>query len=106
MFTDIKDFTTASEKLTPNQLADALGRYLEVMAGIIHRDCRGTLDKYIGDAIMTIWNAPEREPDHARAGRRELSLLHTRCRPPRRGLPVAGGPAAQPHPQDDLYRGG
>ncbi len=66
MFTDIKDFTSAAEKLTPNELADALGRYLEVMAGIIHRDCRGTIDKYIGDAIMTIWNAPEREPDHAR----------------------------------------
>jgi adenylate cyclase len=76
MFTDIKDFTAASEKLTPNQLADALGRYLEVMAGIIHRDCRGTIDKYIGDAIMTIWNAPEREPDHARLA----CLAALRCR--------------------------
>jgi adenylate cyclase len=76
MFTDIKDFTSASEKLTPNELADALGRYLEVMAGIIHRDFRGTIDKYIGDAIMTIWNAPEREPDHARLAC--LAALHCR----------------------------
>ena len=74
MFTDIKDFTSAAEKLTPNELADALGRYLEVMAGIIHRDCRGTIDKYIGDAIMTIWNAPEREPEHARLACRAALL--------------------------------
>jgi adenylate cyclase len=76
MFTDIKDFTSASEKLTPNELADALGRYLEVMAGIIHHDFRGTIDKYIGDAIMTIWNAPERELDHARLA----CLAALRCR--------------------------
>ncbi len=46
------------------------------MAGIIHRDFRGTIDKYIGDAIMTIWNAPEREPDHARLAC--LAALHCR----------------------------
>jgi adenylate cyclase len=65
MFTDIKDFTSLSEKLAPDALAAALGRYLEVMAGIIQQETRGTIDKYIGDAIMTIWNAPEPVPDHA-----------------------------------------
>lgn len=66
MFTDIKDFTTLCEELTPNELADALGRYLEVMAGIIQREAHGTIDKFIGDAIMTFWNAPESVADHAR----------------------------------------
>jgi len=66
MFTDIKDFTTVSERLAPNDLADALGRYLGVMAGIIQQETRGTIDKFIGDAIMTFWNAPEPVPDHAR----------------------------------------
>ncbi|MEI9898226.1 MAG: adenylate/guanylate cyclase domain-containing protein [Chthoniobacter sp.] len=66
MFSDIQDFTTLCEELTPNELADALGRYLEVMAGIIQREAHGTIDKFIGDAIMTFWNAPEPVADHAR----------------------------------------
>jgi adenylate cyclase len=65
MFTDIKDFTTLSEQLAPNELAAALGRYLEVMARIIQQETRGTIDKYIGDAIMTLWNAPEPVAEHA-----------------------------------------
>ena len=66
MFTDIKDFTTLCENLTPNEMADALGRYLEVMTGIIQRESGGTIDKFIGDAIMTFWNAPEPVSEHAR----------------------------------------
>jgi adenylate cyclase len=65
MFTDIKDFTAVSERLAPNDLADALGRYLAVMAQIIQQETRGTIDKFIGDAIMTFWNAPEPVPEHA-----------------------------------------
>jgi adenylate cyclase len=74
MFTDIKDFTTFSEQLPPNDLATALGRYLEVMARIIQQETRGTIDKYIGDAIMTIWNAPEPVRDHARMACRAALL--------------------------------
>jgi adenylate cyclase len=66
MFTDIQDFTTLCENLAPNELADALGHYLEVMIAIIQRESRGTIDKFIGDAIMTFWNAPEPVADHAR----------------------------------------
>jgi len=66
LFTDIKDFTSYSEQLDPNELATALGRYLEVMARIIQRETRGTIDKYIGDAIMALWNAPEPVSDHER----------------------------------------
>lgn len=66
MFTDIRDFTTLCEQLPPNELADALGCYLGVMVEIIQRECHGTIDKFIGDAIMTFWNAPEPVADHAR----------------------------------------
>ena len=64
MFSDIKDFTSLSEELTPNQLAHVLGLYLEELSQIIQRETRGTIDKYIGDSIMTIWNAPEPVPGH------------------------------------------
>jgi adenylate cyclase len=65
LFTDIKGFTTLSETLSPNELARVLGRYLEVMAAAIQGHA-GTIDKYIGDAIMAVWNAPTPTPDHAR----------------------------------------
>ena len=85
MFTDIKDFTTVSEKLAPNDLADALGRYLAVLAGIIQQESHGTIDKFIGDAIMTFWNAPEPVPDHPRMA----CLAALRCREAGRALAAA-----------------
>jgi len=63
LFTDIKDFTTFAESMTPDELAEVLGRYLQVMAKTI-QDEKGTIDKYIGDAVMTFWNAPEAVPNH------------------------------------------
>ena len=92
MFSDIKGFTTLSEKLSPNQLAHVLGLYLEELSRIIQRETSGTIDKYIGDAIMTIWNAPEPVPEHPRMA----CLAALRCRdaadalgrtPEWRGLP-------------------
>jgi adenylate cyclase len=76
MFADIKNFTAFSEQLAPNELARALGRYLDVMARIIQQDTGGTIDKFIGDAIMTFWNAPEPAADHARWAC--LAALHCR----------------------------
>jgi PAS domain S-box-containing protein len=64
MFSDIKGFTALSEQLDPNRLAEMLGLYLDTLSCIIQRDTQGTIDKYIGDAIMAIWNAPEPVPDH------------------------------------------
>ena len=66
MFSDIKGFTALSEQLDPNRLAEMLGLYLDTLSGIIQRDTQGTIDKYIGDAIMAIWNAPEPVTDHPR----------------------------------------
>jgi adenylate cyclase len=66
MFSDIKGFTSVAESLAPNQLAHVLGLYLEELSRIIQSETNGTIDKYIGDAIMTIWNAPEPVPEHPR----------------------------------------
>jgi adenylate cyclase len=76
MFSDIRGFTTFSEQLEPNRLADVLGLYLDALSHIIQRDTRGTIDKYIGDAIMAIWNAPEPVADHPRMA----CLAALRCR--------------------------
>ncbi len=57
MFTDIRGFTTMSEGLTPDQVVGALNRYFTPMTAII-RGSNGTVDKFIGDAIMAFWNAP------------------------------------------------
>jgi adenylate cyclase len=64
MFSDIRDFTTLSEGLTPDELVNLLNEYLTVMTDILFRHL-GTLDKYIGDAIMAFWGSPYPQEDHA-----------------------------------------
>ncbi len=64
-FSDIADFTTISEKLTPEALVQWLGVYFHGMSRIV-LDNAGTLDKYIGDAIMAFWGAPQPRENHAR----------------------------------------
>lgn len=63
-FSDIAGFTTISEKLEPEQLVEFLGEYLGEMTKIIH-DHKGTVDKFIGDAVMAFWGAPIDFSDHA-----------------------------------------
>jgi adenylate cyclase len=63
LFTDIKEFTPFAEGTTADKLAEILGRYLSVMATAIQSE-KGTIDKYIGDAVMAFWNAPEPVADH------------------------------------------
>ena len=76
LFSDIRGFTTISEKLDPHVLLELLNEYLTPMTDIIVSDHKGTLDKYIGDAIMAFWGAPLAQPDHAlRACRAALSML-------------------------------
>jgi adenylate cyclase len=66
LFSDIEGFTTLSERMPPDQLAAALGKYLAVVTAAIH-DSRGVVDKYTGDGVMALWNAPSSCPDHASA---------------------------------------
>ncbi|MFP5418290.1 MAG: CHASE2 domain-containing protein [Gammaproteobacteria bacterium] len=64
LFSDIRGFTNFSERLPPAELADVLNAYLSTMTRIVQQQ-RGTIDKYIGDAIMAFWNAPVDLADHA-----------------------------------------
>jgi adenylate cyclase len=64
LFSDVRGFTTISESLQPNELREYINEYLTVMSEII-RAHRGTLDKYIGDAIMAFWGAPIADAEHA-----------------------------------------
>jgi adenylate cyclase len=77
LFSDIRGFTTISEALDAQTLADLLNGYLTEMTKIIFRH-QGTLDKYIGDAVMAIWGAPFDEPNHAE--RCCLSAVHMLAR--------------------------
>jgi adenylate cyclase len=65
LFTDIWNFTSLSEKLPVNELAAALGGYLRIMTHVIQNNRQGVIDKYIGDGIMALWNAPTPLPHHA-----------------------------------------
>ena len=67
LFSDIRNFTSLSEKLPVNELASALGIYLKVMTLVIQNKRQGIIDKYIGDGIMALWNAPAPLPNHPQA---------------------------------------
>ncbi|MCC7442846.1 MAG: adenylate/guanylate cyclase domain-containing protein [Bdellovibrionales bacterium] len=64
IFSDIRGFTTFSERMDPKSLSHFLNEYLGQMTEIIF-ECEGTLDKYIGDAVMAFWGAPGEQPKHA-----------------------------------------
>jgi adenylate cyclase len=63
LFTDVRGFTSLAETLEPDRLARLLGHYFSAMTAGVH-DAHGTVDKYIGDAVMAIWNAPRPCADH------------------------------------------
>jgi adenylate cyclase len=64
LFSDIRGFTSLSEKLTPEEVVEMLRDYLTTMTEIVFK-YGGTVDKYIGDAIMALYGAPFDQPNHA-----------------------------------------
>jgi adenylate cyclase len=74
MFTDIVGFTSLSETLPPSQIVALLNEHFEIINRVVEVE-NGTLDKFIGDAAMAFWGAPEAMPDHAtRACRAALAI--------------------------------
>ena len=65
LFSDVRGFTTISEGLDPKQLTLLMNEFLTPMTHVIHHN-RGTIDKYMGDAIMAFWGAPLPDNNHAK----------------------------------------
>ena len=65
LFSDVRGFTSISEGMDPKQLTQLMNALLTPMTRVIHKN-RGTIDKYMGDAIMAFWGAPIANSEHAR----------------------------------------
>ncbi|MHC4916743.1 MAG: CHASE2 domain-containing protein [Planctomycetota bacterium] len=92
MFCDVRNFTTMSEKLEPEQVLEILEVYLGRMTDVIMA-AGGTLSKYLGDGIMAFWGAPQAQPDHAaRAARAALEMIAAQ-EEIKRELEAAGRPS-------------
>jgi adenylate cyclase len=63
LFTDVRGFTTISEKLAAKDLSELMNQFLTPLTGVITQH-RGTIDKYMGDAIMAFWGAPLKDAEH------------------------------------------
>ncbi|MFN8722515.1 MAG: adenylate/guanylate cyclase domain-containing protein [Rhodospirillales bacterium] len=78
LFSDIRGFTALSDRMGPEQVASLLNEHFALVGGCIEAE-GGTLDKFIGDAVMAFWNAPSDQPDHAaralRAARRIAAVI-------------------------------
>ena len=74
MFTDLEGFTKLSHAITAEQLSDLLNRYLDIMSETVLRH-GGTIDKFVGDAVVAFWGAPIERPDDAdRAARAAVDM--------------------------------
>jgi adenylate cyclase len=93
LFADIRGFTGISEALSPEQLREYINQYLTDMSAIIRSRYRGTLDKYIGDAIMAFWGAPVEDAQHARNGVRAALAMQRECKVLNEKMTARGWPA-------------
>ena len=75
MFSDVQGFTTIAERMDPEELMRITSAYFQALTDDL-LDHHATIDKYIGDAVMAIWNAPKRDLAHALHGCR--AALHAR----------------------------
>jgi adenylate cyclase len=75
LFSDVRGFTTISEGLDPKDLSSLMNEFLTPLTEVIYSH-RGTIDKYMGDAIMAFWGAPLPAQDHARQGIEAALAMH------------------------------
>ena len=80
LFSDIRGFTSLSEKMQPEEVVTFLREYLTVMTEAVFKH-GGTVDKYIGDAIMALYNVPFEAPDHALRAVRTALEFQERLQP-------------------------
>ncbi|MGH7415850.1 MAG: adenylate/guanylate cyclase domain-containing protein, partial [Candidatus Rokuibacteriota bacterium] len=80
LFSDIRGFTSMSEKMQPEEVVTFLREYLTVMTEAVFQH-GGTVDKYIGDAIMALYNVPFEAPDHALRAVRTALAFQERVQP-------------------------
>jgi adenylate cyclase len=74
LFSDVRGFTAMSEKLSAPQVVEVLNEYLTAMVDIVIAN-HGTLDKYVGDAIMAVWGSPVADPDHTKNSVRTAVMM-------------------------------
>jgi len=95
LFADIRNFTTISERLSPHEVVEMLNTYFSLICEPI-LDQRGTVDKFVGDAVMAVFGAPVPHPDHAQRALGAALIIAARARDfqdwmarrfPERGLP-------------------
>jgi adenylate cyclase len=92
LFSDVRGFTTISEGMEPKKLEQLMNEYLGAMTLVIRKH-RGTLDKYIGDAIMAFWGAPVADADHPRNGVITALEMHAALTELNKALVEKGFPA-------------
>lgn len=78
VFTDVRDFTTIAEFADPDMLMHQTSRYFSVLTEAFLAE-GGTIDKFIGDAVMVFWNAPNPQPDHVERACRAALTARLAC---------------------------
>jgi adenylate cyclase len=90
LFSDIRGFTTLSERLPPKEVAAVLATHLAAMAEVV-LEHGGTIDKFAGDAVMAVFGAPDPQPDHAERALRCALAMQARQRELNEASGTAGG---------------
>lgn len=91
LFSDVRNFTTISESMEPKHLTELINGFLTPITEIIHNQ-RGTIDKYMGDAVMAFWGAPLNDPQHALHALNAAMLMTERMHNLRREFAARGWP--------------
>ena len=91
LFSDVRNFTTISENMEPKELTELINGFLTPITEIIHHQ-RGTIDKYMGDAVMAFWGAPLDDDKHALHAMNAAILMTERMHNLRQEFAARGWP--------------